>query len=1219
VPPAPQAPTGDYFVTRLHQLSADLHEYESSPRAAAILYRLEGLVPDLPSLTPLADVFETTARNPRAVPEVRRLAEFLLAGLQIPLGKPELARQSYEKMGFAFDGWLVGGFDNEGGSGHATDFPPEHGIDLTATYPGKERTIGWHLVPPVGPTALIPVSDLLRPTKNATFYFLTNLEVAKDGPAVFHFGTSGATRLFVNGQPIAEDPDDHPARFDQRSASATVHAGTNTVLLKVSTLDERPGFFLRVSGPGDAALAGARFVAPPAGARLAACDSASKIPDSSRVSDVRAALQQAADDHPKDGLLLQDYATVLDARRPYDTKQQLARRKQERVVELLPNDARAQAVLARYIDDDANLRREALEKSLEADPKFAPARAMLAGYYAERGFGRRAYDEASRAAADSPDYFPAQIAVAEALQSLGLEARGQRMLLDLGRAHPSTPALQIQAARVERSLGRLGEAMNGFRHVLDLRYDDREARAELAALNGDAGDVDGTLAMLHRAVDLAPTSIGASLRLADFLSFNGRPGEALAMYDQLSRTSPDDDSVFEARGQHLLRQNDAAGALRDFERALALKPQNPHLRDLIHSVQPQEDYATPYLRDAVALARAAPAKPPDGDDASLVLAQVNVVRVFPNGLASRVQQMVVKVFNDQGVNETRVQGINYVAGDQEIKVEHARIIRKDGTVVEAKGENDVQAGDAYGGMYFDHRRQKQITYPNLQPGDTIELTYRRDDISSENMFADYFGDVSGLQGGEPVADVDYVLIAPAERVFYSNTPALKQLQHTVEKTADGQQVQRWRASNVPRVEPEPKMPGWTNVAAYLHVSTFKDWADMGRYWWGLVHDQLTVTPAVAAAADEAVKNIPADDVPARVRAIYDTVVTTTHYVGLEFGIHGFKPYPVDQILSRRYGDCKDKASLMYAMLNHLGIKANLVLLRMRSLGHLDTQPASLAAFNHAILYVPALNRFLDGTAEFSGFSELPDADQGAQALIVKDDGTPSTFLTTPMSASDENLVDTDYDLKLAPDGSATIQGAAKVVGNNAQGWRRNYLSESGRREKFEQAYAQRYPGVKATAFDIADPSAIEKPVQTKFTLAVPQLAQKDGDALVFSPFGEPWRYLEGNAPQSKRTYPVDMGTPWGTEFRYTIHVPPGYALVEQPTKVEKTSPFGHYRFELKPTADGLAVSGQVSFSVQEVPASDYAAFRAFLEELDRTFSRRLRVAPAAVARAEATP
>src|SRR6476620_1365289 len=118
------------------------------------------------------------------------------------------------------------------------------------------------------------------------------------------------------------------------------------------------------------------------------------------------------------------------------------------------------------------------------------------------------------------------------------------------------------------------------------------------------------------------------------------------------------------------------------------------------------------------------------------------------------------------------------------------------------------------------------------------------------------------------------------------------------------------------------------------------------------------------------------------RAIYDEVVQRTRYVALEFGIYGYKPRPCALTFARGWGDCKDKATLIVTMLKEAGIPASLVLVRTGMRGEFETEPASLAPFDHAIAYVPSMNLFLDVTAEYSGSTELPAMDRAALALLA---------------------------------------------------------------------------------------------------------------------------------------------------------------------------------------------------------------------------------------------
>src|SRR4029079_4188524 len=265
-----------------------------------------------------------------------------------------------------------------------------------------------------------------------------------------------------------------------------------------------------------------------------------------------------------------------------------------------------------------------------------------------------------------------------------------------------------------------------------------------------------------------------------------------------------------------------------------------------------------------------------------------------------------------------------------------------------------------------------------------------------------WGAFASLQGTQARRISDYVLLGPAGRAFYTSATPLKGLQYSEGKSPDGGSWRRWNANDVARLVPGPSMPGYSEMLAYVHVSTYKTWDDVGRFYWGLVKDQLRVTDDIRAAAAEAVKDIPESDQAARIRAVYDFVVSRTRYVGLEFGINSFKPYPVETILARRFGDCKDKASLMHAMLESLGIDSRLTLLRMKRLGGIAEQPASLAVFNHAILYVPKHDLFLDGTAEFHGSGELPGDARGAEVLVVEPEGG-SKSLRPPDATPADNL------------------------------------------------------------------------------------------------------------------------------------------------------------------------------------------------------------------------
>jgi hypothetical protein len=294
------------------------------------------------------------------------------------------------------------------------------------------------------------------------------------------------------------------------------------------------------------------------------------------------------------------------------------------------------------------------------------------------------------------------------------------------------------------------------------------------------------------------------------------------------------------------------------------------------------------------------------------------------------------------------------------------------------------------------------------------------------------------------------------------------------------------------------------------------------------------------------------------------------------------------------------------MLKVAGVDSRLVLLRMRNLGNLDREPASLAAFNHAIVYVPQFQLYLDGTAAFYGASELPTADRVANVLVVNPDG-PSQFGTTPEAKAEDNATELRMDVTLGADGSAQANGTTLVKGVHAPDYRRSYQSAASRKATFEQGWAQTFPGLRVTRIDLNDVSRIEEPVQLGFGMEIPRYSEVLPQGLRFHPFGSARGYAQTFAPLVERRYDLVMDSPWATRFAFTYALPPGYSASSLPQDVEETSPFGHLNIKLRVEDGKLKAEGELALTVARVSAKDYPQFRAFLGRVDQAFARKVMV------------
>ena len=381
------------------------------------------------------------------------------------------------------------------------------------------------------------------------------------------------------------------------------------------------------------------------------------------------------------------------------------------------------------------------------------------------------------------------------------------------------------------------------------------------------------------------------------------------------------------------------------------------------------------------------------------------------------------------------------------------------------------------------------------------------------------------------------------------------LERTVEQRGDTN-VHRFVATDVPAIRSEPHMPGPAETRPYLHVSTYQSWQEVGRWWWGLVQDQLIPDESLTRTTLELVAGAVSDR--EKVTRIYDWVIRNTRYVGLEFGIHGFKPYRVTQTVRRGFGDCKDKASLIYTMLTIAGVDARIALIRTTRNGAIAGTPASLAVFDHAIAYVPQFDLFLDGTAEMNGTTELPSMDQGTTTLVV---GPESAELRqTPVIPAAQSLRARELDITLDLDGSATVRAQESIQGDSASRYRSRYEAEGLRQERLQREVSQIFSGVELTSQSFENLDAYESTPSFRWEGRVPQFAERSGDRLLMRASGL-GNLTRAYTPAPRRRHSLELGPPHRHEEIRRIRIPRGATVEALPAGGTVRSEFGSLQVE----------------------------------------------------------
>lgn len=400
------------------------------------------------------------------------------------------------------------------------------------------------------------------------------------------------------------------------------------------------------------------------------------------------------------------------------------------------------------------------------------------------------------------------------------------------------------------------------------------------------------------------------------------------------------------------------------------------------------------------------------------------------------------------------------------------------------------------------------------------------------------------------------------------------------------------------------MPPWGEVLRYVHASTFKDWASMGRWYWALVRDQLDLDDETRALARKIGAGKTTD--LEKVKAVYAWVTENTRYVALEFGIYGFKPRRCVQTVARGWGDCKDKATAIVTLLEELGVPATLVIVRTRQRGGWRSSVASLAPFDHAIAYVPSLELYLDGTAEHTGVTELPKMDLGALGLQVN--AGNAKLVTLPGHDPKRNVIERRVHATLGPSGEAKLELGYVTRGVDAPAWRRRYLAESTRRDRLGEDLGSEFAGFSLTpgaaGVPVAELSDVEAPVRLELRGSSPSFARREAAGLSV-PVTSGLRYVQTYAALTRRTQPVTIIAHSTRDDTFTVRLPAGMKLLSAPAASSGSTRFGSWSLTLSEQAGEITVKSRVELSVDQVSPRDYQEFRAFCAAIDTALTPRL--------------
>ena len=431
---------------------------------------------------------------------------------------------------------------------------------------------------------------------------------------------------------------------------------------------------------------------------------------------------------------------------------------------------------------------------------------------------------------------------------------------------------------------------------------------------------------------------------------------------------------------------------------------------------------------------------------------------------------------------------------------------------------------------------------------------------------------------------------------------------------------RWQLDRVSGVDLEdvPMTPEFEAMAGRLVVRYSRDpqptgddrWTAIGNWYTALASPSAQPTPDLSAKAKELVAG--QSDFTAKLQSIASYMQRNIRYVGIEIGIGGLQPHTADDVFRNRYGDCKDKATLLRAMLESVGIHSTWVLVDTRR-GFVDPKIPSIDG-NHAIAAIeipvgytnPVLQsvvtaksgkRYLifDPTNQWIPIGQIPPYEQGGYGILSE--GGQSQLIALPVMAPASDRVEHTIQAQLNADGSLEARVVEQRYGYAAEKPRITFTegSQQQQRDYLEQRLRRDLNSISLEKVAADHPADLSSPLQLDYGFRVANYARNAGDLLLVRP-----RILGSDAwslPREERTWPIDLSAVQTRSDHVDLSLPPGYVVDELPDPVSLDTDFASYHSAV--TADATALHYTRDYTVKQLQldASRYDDLRKFSERI----------------------